>query len=98
MKFLEKKECPETNIQQNFDTKEFLGRWYEMYRPKKQPFQSGECNNANYSLRDDGLLRVINAQRYINYPGKIGSDTTPDLSTNTAQGFASGVVQINKPG
>lgn len=66
-----------------------------MYRPKNQPFQFGECASANYSLKDNGYVRVINSQRFINIPGVIGK---PDggMAPNTAQGFASGVVPINK--
>ena len=54
-------ECPKTDIQQNFNTEKFLGRWYEMYRTNKLPFQFGECNFAKYILRTDGRLRIINS-------------------------------------
>ncbi len=45
------------------DLDRYLGRWYEMAR-YEAPFQKGcEAVTADYSLRDDGKIKVINACR-----------------------------------
>ena len=33
-----------------------------MYRGKDVPFEKGECVQANYSIREDGFLKVLNSQ------------------------------------
>ena len=44
----------------NFNLKRYLGKWYEIAR-LDHPFERGLTRvTANYSLRDDGGLRVIN--------------------------------------
>ncbi|MFM8332418.1 MAG: lipocalin family protein [Candidatus Methylumidiphilus sp.] len=45
---------------QGFDAQRYLGRWHEIARLENR-FETGlEQINANYSLRDDGGLRVLN--------------------------------------
>jgi apolipoprotein D and lipocalin family protein len=45
------------------ELKSYLGRWYEMAR-YEAPFQKGcEAVTADYSLRDDGKIKVINSCR-----------------------------------
>lgn len=55
----------------------------------------GECGSANYSLKDNGIVRVINSQRFKNWPGRIGGESA-GLTPNAAQGFASGVLPVPK--
>ena len=35
-----------------------------MYREKDIPFEDGECVTAEYSLKDNGTVRVLNTQHY----------------------------------
>jgi apolipoprotein D and lipocalin family protein len=51
---------------QNFELDRYLGRWYEIAR-LDHSFERGlEAVTANYSLREDGGIRVINSGRDIN--------------------------------
>ncbi|XP_015258216.1 PREDICTED: apolipoprotein D-like [Cyprinodon variegatus] len=53
--------CPSPAVQPNFQLEKYLGKWYEI---EKLPtsFARGKCIEANYSLRKDGTIRVLNAQ------------------------------------
>ncbi|KAM6900395.1 apolipoprotein Db [Xenentodon cancila] len=55
--------CPTPQVQPNFDLKRYLGRWYEI---EKLPtsFARGKCIEANYSVRKDGTIQVLNSQFY----------------------------------
>ena len=51
---------------QNFELDRYVGRWYEVAR-LDHSFERGlEAVTANYSLREDGGIRVINSGRDIN--------------------------------
>ncbi len=52
--------CQNPTVQQNFDLNGYLGLWYEQRRDKECRYESGICNTAAYSLRDDGDIRVRN--------------------------------------
>ena len=56
-------ECPETRIKQDFDMSQYIGRWHESYRSIGIPFEKGQCVTADYSMRDDGLVRVLNSEQ-----------------------------------
>ncbi|XP_030630475.1 apolipoprotein Da, duplicate 2 [Chanos chanos] len=53
--------CPTPPVQQNFDATRYVGRWYEI---QKLPaiFQKGECGQATYTLRSDGVVQVLNEE------------------------------------
>ncbi|RVE58595.1 hypothetical protein OJAV_G00195720 [Oryzias javanicus] len=55
--------CPSPQVQPNFAVEKYLGKWYEI---EKLPanFEKGTCIEANYSLRKDGTIRVLNSQFY----------------------------------
>ncbi|XP_029384865.1 apolipoprotein Db [Echeneis naucrates] len=55
--------CPTPNVQPNFNVQQYLGRWYEI---EKLPasFEKGKCIEANYAMRSDGTIRVLNSQFY----------------------------------
>ncbi len=53
----------------------YLGRWYEQAR-YEAPFQEGcEAVTADYSLRDDGKIRVVNTCREGSVDGKLRQST-----------------------
>ncbi|XP_011226035.1 apolipoprotein D [Ailuropoda melanoleuca] len=53
--------CPAPPVQENFDVNKYLGRWYEI---EKIPvsFETGSCIQANYSLMENGNIKVINQE------------------------------------
>lgn len=53
--------CPAPPVQENFDINKYLGRWYEI---EKIPvsFEKGSCIQANYSLMENGNIKVINQE------------------------------------
>ncbi|XP_029935230.1 apolipoprotein Db [Myripristis murdjan] len=55
--------CPTPKVQPGFNLQQYLGRWYEI---EKLPasFARGQCIEANYALRGDGTIRVLNSQFY----------------------------------
>lgn len=53
--------CPRPAKVQNFDLNRYLGIWYENYRDSSIPFESGDCVMAQYSLREDGKVKVVNS-------------------------------------
>lgn len=51
---------PSPNVVQNFELTKYLGTWYEIAR-FDHSFERGLSNvTANYTLRDDGKVKVIN--------------------------------------
>ena len=63
-------QCPNPELLEDFDKDAYLGVWYELRRAKNIPFETGECVTAQYSLRDDGYIRVENTQYYGYYTGE----------------------------
>ena len=57
------KTCPKTDIVHNFDKEKYFGKWFEAYRTKGFKFESGDCTTAEYSLRDDGKLKIVNSEQ-----------------------------------
>ncbi|XP_043959988.1 apolipoprotein Db [Gambusia affinis] len=55
--------CPSPAVQPGFNVQKYLGRWYEIERLPNS-FEKGKCIEANYSLRKDGTIRVLNSQLY----------------------------------
>ncbi|XP_034416278.1 apolipoprotein D-like [Cyclopterus lumpus] len=55
--------CPTPQVQPNFTLLQYQGRWYEI---EKLPasFEKGKCIEANYALRTDGTIQVLNSQFY----------------------------------
>ncbi|XP_003792732.1 apolipoprotein D [Otolemur garnettii] len=54
-------QCPTPSVQENFDVNKYLGKWYEI---EKIPvsFEKGSCIQANYSLMENGNIKVINKE------------------------------------
>ncbi|XP_071751583.1 apolipoprotein Db [Centroberyx gerrardi] len=55
--------CPTPKVQPSFNLQQYLGRWYEI---EKLPasFERGKCIEANYGIRSDGTIQVLNSQFY----------------------------------
>uniref|UniRef100_A0A3Q0QX35 Apolipoprotein D n=1 Tax=Amphilophus citrinellus TaxID=61819 RepID=A0A3Q0QX35_AMPCI len=53
--------CPTPKVQSNFSLQPYMGKWYEI---EKLPahFEIGECIQANYSMRENGTVQVLNSQ------------------------------------
>ena len=63
-------EAPLTTVQ-NVDLDRYLGRWYEIARFPNSFEKNCEGVTADYALRDDGLIRVVNTCRKDSASGKI---------------------------
>ncbi|KAL1006541.1 hypothetical protein UPYG_G00073620 [Umbra pygmaea] len=55
--------CPIPSVQPNFDLQKYLGTWYEI---AKLPVATarGKCIKADYTLRGDGTISVLNSRFY----------------------------------
>merc|ERR1712198_761285 len=55
------KSCPQVETKANFDLSKYMGRWYEI---EKYPnwFEKGSCNGAEYKLKPEGGVAVINSE------------------------------------
>ncbi|XP_015990781.2 apolipoprotein D [Rousettus aegyptiacus] len=75
--------CPTPPVQENFDVNKYLGKWYEI---EKIPvsFEKGSCIQANYSLMENGNIKMINQK------------LSPDGTVNQIEGEAS-QVDLTEP-
>ncbi|XP_061834791.1 apolipoprotein D-like [Nerophis lumbriciformis] len=65
--------CPKSvEVQKDFDTARYLGKWYEIQR-LPQSFQKGQCCTAAYSLKSPGVVGVLNSELLAD--GRISSIT-----------------------
>ncbi|XP_077410010.1 apolipoprotein Db [Vanacampus margaritifer] len=55
--------CPTPKVQPNFNLRQYLGKWYEIAKLPAS-FERGKCIEANYAVRRDGTIRVLNSQFY----------------------------------
>ncbi|XP_028813403.1 apolipoprotein Db [Denticeps clupeoides] len=53
--------CPSPSVQPDFDLQKYLGKWYEIEKLPAR-FERGTCIEANYSLRPDNTIKVVNVQ------------------------------------
>ncbi|EGK96848.1 AGAP013318-PA [Anopheles gambiae str. PEST] len=53
--------CQDFPVHVNFDVPRYLGLWYEIRRYEQVFQRGGECVTAEYSLNDDGSVRVFNS-------------------------------------
>ncbi|NP_001288282.1 apolipoprotein D precursor [Mus musculus] len=67
--------CPSPPVQENFDVKKYLGRWYEIEKIPAS-FEKGNCIQANYSLMENGNIEVLN------------KELSPDGTMNQVKGEA----------
>merc|ERR1712127_185201 len=56
--------CMQPEVVQDFNIEAFLGLWYEIVRDKDTSYEHGICNTAQYALKDDGNIRVLNNEWY----------------------------------
>lgn len=89
--------CPTPKVQPNFNLTKYLGRWYEIERLPAS-FEKGKCIEANYALRNDGTIQVLNAQFY---KGKVtvaeGTAVVPDPREPAKLGVSFSYFSPNGP-
>ncbi|KAK3600406.1 hypothetical protein CHS0354_026638 [Potamilus streckersoni] len=75
--------CPNVQVKQNFQLESYMGKWYENRRFFAIFEVFSSCVSANYSLKNDSHVRVIN-QGYIKFLKKnnvaIGDAYAPDAN------------------
>ncbi len=52
------------------DLNRYKGKWYEIARLPNYFERKLKCTSADYALREDGRITVVNAGNYITDPGK----------------------------
>ncbi|KAG7487392.1 hypothetical protein MATL_G00022930 [Megalops atlanticus] len=53
--------CPDATVQPSFELQKYLGKWYEIAR-LPNIWQRGDCAEANYSMRADESIKVVNTE------------------------------------
>ena len=53
--------CDHPAVVDPLDLDSFLGRWYEIAHDAG-PYEGGDCVTADYSLNDDGSIKVFNSE------------------------------------
>ncbi len=75
----------------NFDTQRYLGDWYEIAR-LEHSFEKGLSDiTANYSLRDDGGIRVLNR----GYDAKKGEWRVAEGKAYPMEGASTGYFKVS---
>ncbi|XP_071441077.1 apolipoprotein D-like [Hetaerina americana] len=54
--------CPRVDTRADFLPEKYLGKWYEAERYFAIFELGGKCVTANYSMKDDGIIGVVNQQ------------------------------------
>ena len=57
------KSCPKTDVVHDFDKEKYFGKWFEAYRTKTFTAEKGDCTTAEYSVRDDGKIKIVNSEQ-----------------------------------
>ena len=57
------------------DLKRYAGTWYEIARLPNSFERKLKCITANYTLREDGKITVLNKGHYISEPSKVNTAT-----------------------
>uniref|UniRef100_A0A3Q3XJT1 Apolipoprotein D n=1 Tax=Mola mola TaxID=94237 RepID=A0A3Q3XJT1_MOLML len=53
--------CPEPTVQQSFNLKQFMGRWFEIAKLPAQ-FERGRCIETNFTLTAGNSIRVVSSE------------------------------------
>jgi apolipoprotein D and lipocalin family protein len=61
------------SVVNSVDLKKYAGTWYEIARLPNSFERKLKCITANYTLREDGKITVINKGHYLSDPSKINS-------------------------
>ncbi|KAJ8736580.1 hypothetical protein PYW08_007236 [Mythimna loreyi] len=54
--------CPDMKVMENFDASRYLGKWYEAEKYFFLFEFGGKCITADYSLKENGVVGVVNKQ------------------------------------
>lgn len=52
--------CPDAQVEQDFDTERYLGKWLEIARTEVPYATTNRCNQAIYTANEDGSIGVTN--------------------------------------
>lgn len=69
--------CPTVGVQPDFNLQRYLGQWFEITKLPNN-FERGKCIEANYALRSDGTIEVLNKQMEENGVSIEGTATVPN--------------------
>ncbi len=54
--------CPDVQLLSSFNPSQYMGVWYQTVRDKAAKYEYGDCSQAGYTLRSDGIVTVFNSQ------------------------------------
>ncbi|XP_045447234.1 apolipoprotein D-like [Melitaea cinxia] len=54
--------CPDVAAMENFNANRYLGKWYEIEKYFAAFELGGKCITAEYGLKDNGVISVVNKQ------------------------------------
>ena len=82
-------DCPEFDLQPDFDPTKYTGVWYEYARDKTIPFERGDCIKVWYTDEDyesEGRITVINSM--LAHPDVETYDAKEGSTFNHIKGYA----------
>ena len=85
--------CEQPELVQNFVSKKYLGRWYEIYREKSVPFEQEDCATATYRELDGNFIEVNNIEYNI-AESKWAAENPTKPADAQCSAFRSGHCQV----
>ena len=84
-------QCAKPELVSNWDPDAYLGVWYELQRDTTIMFETGECVTAEYTLNDNGSIKVTNTEFFGYYDGssEYGQVSFPGWINNWYPGLLS---------
>ena len=86
-------QCPNPDLQENFDRERYLGRWYEMFRHYDVPYEYGDCATATYSERTFNRFEIDNVE-YLLDEDKWARDDDFPLGKGIVSNWRSGLANV----
>lgn len=83
--------CERPQLVKNFDSDQYLGRWYEIYR-SPNPFESEDCATADYVRLPGNYIEVNNIEYSIDQQKNL--EGIPDPGKAQCSSFRSGLCQV----
>mmetsp|Transcript_6870 Transcript_6870/g.8184 ORF Transcript_6870/g.8184 Transcript_6870/m.8184 type:complete len:144 (-) Transcript_6870:294-725(-) len=84
--------CERPELTKDFDSKKYLGRWYEIYRGNNVPFEENDCATATYIELPNNYIEVNNVEYNLTPGASQGGISDPGKAHCSS--FRSGHCQV----